>query len=159
MPSLQKPTRGKTGQSAIQMPVTTRAQERARTQHCRAGGCGRCHAKEDKEEVCCICSEPIDEDRALSCPRGHDFDFECIKKMIETRIRRSTRCTGLIWKCPLCRAKCRLGFLHVLMLLKDSSSKMQEEFHCFRCAMAWQHGEVGVAEDDGEARCESRRAQ
>ena len=140
------------------MPVITRAQRRARDTHdCRVRGCGQCQpdrrAEEEEEEATCsICFEPIDEDRSLSCPRGHSFDFECIKKMVETRTRRTPQCSGFIWRCPLCRVKSRLGFLHVLMLIQDSVSGITDHFHCGTCALGWQHGSVrGVEEDDDEA--------
>ena len=112
-----------------------------------------------------MCFEPFasavpPHDEALACPHGHSVCVQCVARLVTPTDRCGDECSGLQYRCPLCRHSVCVTHLHMLVMLKGSWSKALGCFKCHHLCQAWMHRQsLGVdtstTEDEDEDEAEA----
>ena len=66
-----------------------------------------------RDDACCICLEEFDmtyqEDSGILCSSNHGVCRICVKQLLMPclgTLRGTCNCSGVSWKCPICRSIC-----------------------------------------------------
>ena len=103
-------------------------------------------------EGCPVCLEPLraDEssptkfDNALCCQYDHRVCTSCIAKISRPVDKCNTMCSGLCFKCPICRANACITNMTNLVVVKGSWRKAYEYFPREKVAFKWNRQPVAI---------------
>ena len=76
-------------------------------------------------------------DNGLACKNAHAMCVTCVGKMAFPTTKCGADCSGLAYRCPLCRSHACLQNIHILVLAKGSWAKAFECFPCEHAAAVW----------------------
>lgn len=90
------------------------------------------------------------------CPRRHSVCTRCVARLVTPTERCGDECSGLQFRCPMCRHSVCVTHLHMLVLLKGSWDKALDCFESRHACEAWirrRSADVDTAttEDDEDA--------
>ena len=120
------------------MPVQTRAAKRAANERTSFQACGVCYETIRPSNIV-RASGVVRPRNGLQCSNYHTTCFDCVAKMCGPTMCDGSSCTGLAFKCPLCRDVSCIQRLEMLCMLKKDSNKLFENFVCSNHMTSWGH--------------------
>jgi hypothetical protein len=119
------------------MPVVTRSKSAAAVL-----------AAEQQPKECSVCFTVIKSSgfrgmanlsnkNALLCSNKHPTCFDCVKELIAPTFCMGKRCTGLEFRCPLCRDESCVQRAELMALVKGDTNRLVEVFNCYDHLELW----------------------
>ena len=98
----------------------------------------------DAQESCPVCFEAFEAresghipENALACSNSHAICATCVRNLLEPAIRCGSDCTGVKFKCPVCRTYACVNRFHMLVLMKGTWGEAHSMFECSHAIKQW----------------------